>query len=110
MEVNEEYFGEIIKHLNKKKPKKGEGGIVSKPIIIPMSNDMIAIDYNYYYVTILCDKNHERQRPYYCPYRLYVEKPCVIQQTLGTTFSESWWPTQEDLWLTLQSKWGKTIY
>lgn len=107
------YFDEIIEHLNRKKPKKGDDGYFGKPII-KESDNILYVKYNYYYVTIVYDAYNKMQRPLYCKYQLDVEYPCVItrggSQELGTAFSTSWWSSQEDVWLTLQSKWRKTLY
>lgn len=52
-------------------------------------------------------------RPLYYPYRLSVEKPCVItregSQDLGTSYSESWLASLDDVWKELQRKWSRTI-
>ena len=106
-------FDELIIHLNRKKPKKGDNGYFGKPIIQEKDN-MLFIDYNHYYVTVYFDPLHKTPyQPRYCDYKLSIEKPCVISrgggQDIGTAFSESWWSTLEDVWLELQSKWGKTI-
>lgn len=106
------YFDELIVHLNRKKPKQGNDGYFGKPII--QENDhLLIIEYNHYYATVLYDLDGKMRRPMYCYYRLYIEKPCVITQNgaqyLGTSFSEAWWSTLEDVWLALQSKWSKTI-
>lgn len=106
------HFDELIEHLNRKKPKKGEDGYIGKPII--HENDkLLIVEYNYYYVTVLYDQGNTMPRPLYCPYKLSIEKPCVIKrdggQELGTAFSEKWWASLEDVWLDLQSKWRKTI-
>ena len=106
------YFDELIKHLNRKKAKYGDDGYFGKPIIHE-SDKLLVVEYNHYYVTVLYDPDNKMQRPLYSPYKLSVEKPCVItrggSQDLGTSFSESWWSTLEDVWLELQSKWSKTI-
>lgn len=102
------YFDSLIKHLNRKKPKKGNDGYFGKPIINEDDNWLI-IEYNHYYVTVFYDIENKEQRPLFSPYRLSIEKPCEIQQTYGITFSDSWWATLEDVWLELQSKWKRTI-
>lgn len=106
------YFDELIIHLNRKKPKQGDNGYFGKPII-QESDKLLIIEYNYYYVTVLYDPDNKMQRPLYSPYKLSVDKPCVITQNgaqyFGTSFSESWWATLEDVWLELQSKWNKTL-
>lgn len=106
------HFDELIVHLNRKKPKKGDDGYFGKPIITERDN-LLMVEYNYYYVTVFYDYEHIKQIPLYSPYKLQIEKPCVITrggtQDLGTAFSESWWATLEDVWLELQSKWQKTI-
>jgi hypothetical protein len=105
------YFDDLIDHLNRKKLKKGNGGI-SKPVITENDN-ILVIEYNYYYVTVIYDAENKMQRPLYSPYKLSIEKPCVItrggSQDFGTAFSESWWATLDDVWLELQSKWKQTI-
>ena len=106
------YFDELIEHLNRKKPKKGNDGYFGKPIIHE-SDKLLIVEYNYYYVTVLYDPEYKMQRPLYSHYKLSIEKPCVITrggtQDFGTAFSDSWWATLEDVWLELQSKWSKTI-
>lgn len=110
--INIGYFDELIKHIERKKAKKGNDGYFGKPIIQELDK-LLVIKYNYYYVTVLYDPEYTMQRPLYSPYRLSVEKPCVItrggSQDLGTAFSDSWLATLEDVWLELQSKWSKTI-
>lgn len=106
-------FDELIVHLKRKKPKKGDNNYFGKPIIQEKDN-MLFIDYNYYHVTVYFDPLHKTPyQPMYCDYKLSIEKPCVISrggsQDIGTAISESWWSTLEDVWLELQSKWGKTI-
>lgn len=106
------YFDELIKHLDKKKPKKGEDGYFGKPII--RENDkLLIISYNYYYVTVLYDKDNTMPRPPHHPYKLSIDRPCVIErggrQELGTAFSETWCASLEDVWLDLQNRWKKTI-
>lgn len=103
------HFAELIGHLQRKKPKKGENGYFGIPQIEIYKDNLLIIDYNYYHVTVLYDPDNKMPRPMYSPYRLYIEKPCVIHQQLGTAFCESWWATQKDVWLELQSKWAKTI-
>lgn len=106
-------FDYIIERLNRKKEKKGENGYFGKPVVVEENELLLTIDYNYYHVAIEYDPDNKKARPLYCPYRLWIEKPCVItrggSQDLGTAFSESWWPTLEDVWLELQNKWKKTI-
>ena len=106
------YFDELIKHLNRKKPKMGDGGYLGKPIIHE-KDKLLIVEYNYYYITVLYDPDNIIPRPLHCPYKLSVEKPCVItigaRQDLGTSFYESWWSSLEDVWLDLQNKWRKTI-
>ena len=105
------HFGGLIVHLNRKKSKKGEKGI-SKPIYEEDCNGtMLRIDYNYYYA---CVTYEPKRGPLYRPYRLWIEKPCVINsgggQFLGIAESETWCADEEDVWLTLQSKWAKTLH
>ena len=106
------YFDELIVHLNRKKPKKGNNGYFGKPII-RQSDKLLIVEYNHYYVTVLYDPDNKMQRPLYSPYKLSIDKPCVItrggSQDLGTAFYEEWWSSQEDVWEVLQQKWKRTI-
>lgn len=105
-------FDELIVHLNRKKPKHGENGYFGKPIIHEDGN-FLAVDYNYYYVTVFYDEDCKMARPLYSPYKLTIDKPCVItigaRQEFGRVYTESWRATLEDVWLELQSKWSRTI-
>lgn len=111
----EKPFENLIKHLERKKPKKGcpngKDHFVSKPIYRYEKNDNLHslwIDYNYYYVYITYDEDKV-----WNPYKLSIDKPCVIErcggQELGTAFYESVWSDEESVWIDLQQKWKKTI-
>ena len=105
-------FDYLIEHLKRKKEKKGNNGYFGKPII-EESELMLIVEYNHYHVAIEYDPECKKARPLYCPYRLWIEKPCVItrggSQDLGTAFYEEWWSSQEDVWEVLQQKWKRTI-
>ena len=47
-------FDELIVHLNRKKPKKGENGYFGKPIIHE-DGKFLSVNYNYYYITVFYD-------------------------------------------------------
>lgn len=108
-------FDNIIKHLERKKPKKGcvdgENHIVNKPVYHTETigqKQFLYIDYNYYYVCIVYD-----DEKVFNPYKISIEKPCVITrgggQDLGTAFYDAVWHSEEDVWLDLQQHWKKTI-
>lgn len=106
------YFDELIEHLNRKKPKKGYDGYFGKPIIREQDK-LLVVEYNYYYVTILYDPSYTMPRPPYHPYKLSIERPCVIdqhgRQELGTAFYKRWLHDLDDVWSDLQNKWRKTL-
>lgn len=107
------YFDELIEHLNRKKPKKDYNGYFGKPIIKERDKLLLVVEYNYYYVTVLYDPLYKMPRPPYHPYKLSIEKPCVINhyggQELGTAFYEHWCRDLDDVWQDLQNKWRKTL-
>ena len=102
------YFDELIVHLNRKKPKKGDDGYFGKPIITE-SDKLLTVEYNHYYVTVLYDPNNTSLRPKYCPYKLSIEKPCVIRHFLATERYADWFATLDDVWVVLQNRWRRTI-
>jgi hypothetical protein len=100
MSNEEKYFDKIIHHLNRKKPKptwNSDGKPVKANYYFQDMLDtehkyiQMIVDYNYIHMAIsyICDKRN--------PYKVWIEKQCVIRQTIGTRFWEDTWYAQEDV-------------
>jgi hypothetical protein len=90
---NNELFGKIVKHLNRKKPKINEITHTVRKPLVEIDGCILTCWHNYVYLHILYDKEKV-----FNPYRISIESQWVSSgQEVGTKLYSDIAPTQEDV-------------